>query len=157
MRYIDTIELYQIAEREGIAIETWDFSPPLEAIYFREPGIPPTIGLSNQLLANSTYYRCVLAEELGHYFTTSGLHISSKNMNYRERLHVGKVEYKAMKWAAEFLIPLKYLKRAIVWECNFTHYHLAEYFDVTKEMIKFRLELPDVGELVKHTKAQKYG
>jgi Zn-dependent peptidase ImmA (M78 family) len=157
MRSVDTLELYKIAENEGIIIENWDFTPPLEAIYWFESGIPPIIGVSNHLLTNSTYYRCVLAEELGHYFTTSGTRITNKNMNYRERLHISKVEYKAMKWAAEFLIPIKLLKRAIIWDCNWTHYHLAEYFDVTIDMLKFRLSLPDVGRLIEYTKFKRYG
>ncbi|UAT31923.1 ImmA/IrrE family metallo-endopeptidase [Bacillus badius] len=157
MRSIETSQLLKVALDEGIVIEYWDFPPPLEAVYLFEPGLPPNIGLSKRILETPAYFRCVLAEELGHHFTTVGPCISRQTMSYHERLNVSKVEYKAMKWAAEFLIPFKDIKRAVLWECYWTQYHLAEYFDVTLEMIKFRLGLPDVIELVKYTKAAKYG
>ncbi len=78
-------------------------------------------------------------------------------MNYHERLSVGKVEYKAMRWATETLIPIEYLRIAILQEKHWTNWVLAEYFDVTIEMIDFRLQLPDAEELVIYTKYRRYG
>lgn len=45
----------------------------------------------------------ILAEELGHYFTSTGENILP--VNYFDRLKIGKCENKALKWACDFLIP----------------------------------------------------
>ena len=157
MRPIETSYLYEIASKEGILIERWDFPQPLDAIYLTQPGIPPTIGIANRIPSNSSQFRCILAEELGHHFTTAGKHITQKHMSYNRRLEVSKVEYKAMKWAAETLIPYHNLRRAIIWESHWTNYNIAEYFDVTIEMIEFRMQLNDAQELIEYTRLIKYG
>lgn len=133
------------------------FPKPLDAVYFFEPGLPPIIGIANRIRYDSPLFRCILAEELGHHFTTVGNNIANSRMNYHERLSVGKVEYKAMKWATETLIPIEYLRIAILQEKHWTNWVLAEYFDVTIEMIDFRLQLPDAEELVIYTKYRRYG
>ncbi len=72
-------ELLSLAEQAGIKIEWWDFSPPLEAIYWHKPGLPPIIGLSNSLKQCSpAYLRCILAEEIGHHFTAAGNTLTRK-------------------------------------------------------------------------------
>ncbi|WP_052125301.1 ImmA/IrrE family metallo-endopeptidase [Lysinibacillus boronitolerans] len=157
MPIVDTYKLCDIALGEGIVIEHWDFPKPLDAVYFFEPGLPPTIGIANRIRYDSPLYRCILAEELGHHFTTVGNNIANSRMNYHERLSVGKVEYKAMRWATETLIPIEYLRIAILQEKHWTNWVLAEYFDVTIEMIDFRLQLPDAEELVIYTKYRRYG
>lgn len=137
------MELFQLAEREGIIIEWWDFKPPLEAVYWALPDMK-VIGLANTLMyAPRAYFRCVLAEELGHHFTSVGCRIPQKHLRYRDRLEVSRTEYRALKWAAQWLLPLdklmRALKQGIVEVCE-----LAEHFDVTEDMVKFRLSLPDI-------------
>lgn len=147
MYCVDTLELYKVAESEGIVIEEWSFSPPLEAIYWKGPELPPTIGLSTQVLSEEKYHRSVLAEELGHYFTTAGTHLSYKHMNYRERLAVSKIEHKAVRWAAEFLMPINLLMRLVDKEGCCHGHNLSEHFNVSVELACFRINLPDVIEL----------
>lgn len=66
------MDLWTLAKQEGIKIEWWNFEPPLEAIYWHKPGLPPIIGLSKTLKqCSSAYFRCVLAEEIGHHFTAT--------------------------------------------------------------------------------------
>lgn len=136
-------EMLKIAYREGIIIEYWDFTPPLEGIYVCIPNMPPIIGISNKLFECSPQFRCVLAEELGHHFTTVGNNLPKQFYHYRDRLTVSKAEYRALRWAAEYLIPVDKLNLALrngitcVWE-------LTEYFNVTSEMMEFRLGLPDL-------------
>jgi len=141
------MELFQLAERERIFIEWWDFEQPLEAIYWAVPGMPPVIGLANSLNhAPRAYFRCVLAEELGHHFTTMGYRIPRTYFHYRDRMEVSRAEHLALKWAAKWLMPLDELVRAFrkgileAWE-------LADYFDVTYDMARFRLSLPDLMEV----------
>ncbi len=64
--------LLKFADEQGIIVEYWDFEPPLEAVYWSAPGVPPVIGLSRALFSNRAHFRCVLAEELGHHFTSVG-------------------------------------------------------------------------------------
>lgn len=137
--------LLKLADAYGIKVEHWDFQPPLEAVYWSSPGLPPVIGLSTSLFESRPYFRCVLAEELGHHFTTAGAAVPKTFYRYRDRLGVSRAEYRAMRWAARWLIPVdklgKALKQGIVetWE-------LAECFDVTEDMVRFRMRLPDMLE-----------
>jgi hypothetical protein len=139
------LELIRFAEECGIIVEFWDFKPPLEAVYRVMPGFPPVIGLSNSLLdrRGRAYFRCVFAEELGHHFTTAGNAIPVTYFHYADRLAVSKAEYLAQKWAALFLMPLDDVVYAVrhgireVWD-------FAEYFDVTEDMVRFRMKLPDM-------------
>ncbi|MDK2816207.1 MAG: hypothetical protein PWR22_836 [Moorella sp. (in: firmicutes)] len=140
------INLLKIAEREGIVIDYWDFKPPLQAVYWTEPGIPPIIGLSWTLLNNRPLFRCILAEELGHHFTTVGDAIPKTYYNYSDRLMVSRAEYRALKWAALYLMPLNKLVQAFK-EGIVERWELAEYFDVTEQMVDFRLKLPDLAAI----------
>lgn len=133
-------ELLRIAYDEGIRVDYWDFEPPLEGIYIAIPDLPPVIGISNRLFECSPRFRCVLAEELGHHFTTAGDALPKKFFHYRNRLSVSRAEYRAQKWAAEYLIPKKQLHKALR-AGNDTLWDLAALFDVTEEMVEFRLRL----------------
>lgn len=138
------MDLFSLAEDEGIIIEWWDFKPPLEAIYWAANDMPPIIGLANSLMyAPKAYFRCVFAEELGHHFTSVGYRISRTHLRYRDRIEISRTEYRALRWAAQWLMPLdklvQTLKQGIVRVCE-----LADYFDVTEDMVIFRLSLPDI-------------
>ncbi|KUK51875.1 MAG: hypothetical protein XD78_2337, partial [Desulfotomaculum sp. 46_296] len=52
--------LLKMADDYGIKVEYWDFRPPLEAVYWSFPGIPPVIGLANSLFESRPHFRCVL-------------------------------------------------------------------------------------------------
>lgn len=136
--------LFNLAEKEGIDIEWWDFSPPLEAVYWALPGLPPIIGLSSWLEQGSTaHFRCVLAEELGHHYTTTINAIPQTFFHYRDRLEVSRAEYRALRWAALHLMPRDDILRAIK-SGLVERWQLAEYFNVTEEMVDFRLKLSDM-------------
>ena len=77
--------------------------------------------------------RCVLAEELGHQFTSTGNIIDLKSVcNWKQEL-------KARKWSYERLVPLKTLISASYDGCT-NLYELAEYLDVTEEFLKDTLQ-----------------
>jgi len=138
------MEMYMIAERENIEIEWQEFIPPVRGLYWAPQGIPPVIWLDKSLEYNHRLLRCVMAEELGHHFTTAGDCLCRTYFNYRDRLAVSRAEYRALRWAAEYLIPKKRLHKALR-AGNDTLWGLAEIFDVTEEMMRFRLE-GHVGE-----------
>jgi len=132
------LHLVMYAETCGIRIEYWDFAPPLEALYWSTPEIHPVIGLSRDLFSSRAHFRTVLAEELGHHFTSSCDGLPATFYHYQDRIRVSQEEYRALKWAAKFLIPKNKLRNAVekgfreIWE-------LAEYFEVDEGLVKFRL------------------
>ena len=98
-------ELIKYAEANGICVEYWNFAPPLEAVYWALPEMPPMIGLSRSLFSNRAHFRTVLAEELGHHFTSARDGLPKTFFHYRDRLEVSREERRALRWAAEFLVP----------------------------------------------------
>lgn len=72
--------------------------------------------------------KCVLAEELGHYHTTTGDILDQQDLNNR------KQERRARIWAYDKLISLFGIVRAHNAGCR-TSYEMAEYLDVTEEFL----------------------
>lgn len=83
---------------------------------------------------------CILAEELGHYYTSYGNILDQSNINNR------KQEKVAHKWAVNKLLNIDMLIEACKQGCE-TLYDIAEYFNVTE---KFLLEAIEIFK-------QKYG
>lgn len=129
--------LLALAKKHNITLKFWSFKPPIEAVYFSYPGKNPVIGLDYRLLLDRKHFRCVLAEELGHFFTSSQesiivyCHDPNRIRTYRE-------EYQAMVWAVNYLIPDHELELALnlmpPWE-------LKDFFQVDPEFLAFKLKL----------------
>lgn len=136
------LDMFALADSEGITVDFIDFAPPINGLYYADTGLPPAIGIASRIENNQALLRCVLAEELGHHFTSVGNHLPKECYNNSDRLRVSKIEYKAMKWAAQYLIPLDKLYSCFH-EGIVTIWELAEYFTVTEDMVRFRLRLPD--------------
>jgi len=139
------LDLLELAHTEGIIVDTWNFDPPIEAMYLSLGG-KNFIALARSLLPNKRHLRCVFAEELGHHFMTAGDLRPKRFFRYSDRLGISREEYRARKWAAQYLMPINELEKAIrdgiceVWE-------LADHFFVTEEMVHFRLHLSDITPL----------
>ena len=133
-------QLLGIAESENIVVEYKRFTSAINGMYLHMPDCQPVIYLSLRLHSNYRLHRCVLAEELGHHFTSSGERVPKKYHSTQDRLSIDKCEYKALRWAANHLVPEHDLLDVIasglceIWE-------LAEEFDVTEEMMRFRMRL----------------
>lgn len=93
----------------------------------------------NENILTDTEKCCVLAEELGHYCTTSGNILSCICDTYNQ-------ESRARNWAYEKLVPLTSLIEGHQNGCK-NRYELAEYLNVTEEFLDSALS---------HY-AQKYG
>lgn len=78
---------------------------------------------------NTTEKSCVLAEELGHYYTTVG---NILDMNVPENR---KQERQARLWGYNRVIGLLGLIRAYEHGCK-DKYEIAEYLDVTEEYLE---------------------
>lgn len=82
---------------------------------------------------NTTEKACVLAEELGHYYTSVGNIIDMDSCSNR------KQERQARLWAYNKQIGLKGLVRAYEHGCTASH-EIAEYLDVTEEALQECIE-----------------
>jgi len=133
-------ELIKYAEASGICVECWDFAPPLEAVYWALPEMPPMIGLSWSLFSSRAHFRTVLAEELGHHCTSARDGLPKTFFHYRDRLEVGREEYRALKWAADFLVPEDKLQDAFKKGLKEIR-ELAEYFETDEELVRIKLRL----------------
>lgn len=76
---------------------------------------------------------CVLAEELGHYYTTSGDISDQTNINNQ------KQELRARTWAYNKQIGLLGIVKSYEHGCRNKH-EMAEYLDVTEEFLNEALE-----------------
>ena len=77
--------------------------------------------------------RCILAEELGHYYTTTGNILDQSSLENR------KQEYKARKWSYNKLVGTENIIKA--YEANCTNkYEIAEFLNVTVEFLEESIE-----------------
>ena len=132
-------KLYEVAEKEGLTIE--EFAPLPEGfygLYYNEENHFPVASLSREIYGQTILERSVLAEEIGHYLTTSDHCLPKFFKNYTHRLSVSRQEYKAARRGGQLLISSIALLGAIttgleeVWE-------LAEHFGVTEDLMGIRL------------------
>lgn len=76
---------------------------------------------------------CILAEELGHYYTTSGNILDLSNTSNR------KQELRARAWAYDRLVGLSGIIFCFEAGCR-NLYEMAEYLEVTEEFLKETIE-----------------
>jgi len=138
--------MLQLAKVEAIVVELFSFIPPIRGIYYAEENMPPIIGLDKSLIHDTPLLRCILAEELGHHFTTAGCYIPRQFYNYSDCLTISKIEFKAMRWAVNYLMPEDDLLDVIS-SGLYESWELAEHFNVTEEFAKFRLKLFGAKEI----------
>ncbi|HHT49022.1 MAG TPA: ImmA/IrrE family metallo-endopeptidase [Firmicutes bacterium] len=129
--------LIALAKKNKIILMLWDFKPPIEAVFYSYPGKNPVIGLDYRIVNDQSHFRCVLAEELGHFFTTPRESIIT-HYHCRSRIRTYREEYQAMVWAVNYLIPDHELELALnhmpAWE-------LIDFFRVDPEFLAFKLKL----------------
>lgn len=116
-------QLEEQACKDGIDIIERRFnSERIKGLYCND-----SIALSDKL-ETSTEKACVLAEELGHHYTTSG------NIIDMQDIRNIKQERKARVWAYDKLIGLTGLIRAFE-RCCQSRYEVADFLGVTEEFL----------------------
>lgn len=90
------------------------------------------IGIS-KAISTSTEKACILAEELGHHYTTVGNILGQSSVSNR------KQELRARMWAYNKLIGLLGIVKSYEHGCR-SLYDMAEYLEVTEEFLKDALE-----------------
>ena len=87
----------------------------------------------NTSIESSTEKACVLAEELGHHYTTAG------NILDQSKTENRKQERRARLWAYRRAFDLIDLVSAYKYGCR-NRYELAEYLEVTEEFLQEALD-----------------
>jgi Zn-dependent peptidase ImmA (M78 family) len=99
----------------------------------------PQIVMNHNLCEWDPDFRSVLAEELGHHFTSVHETHPQTGMTYYDRVQHDRIESKAMRWASDFLIPTEQLLCTIE-DCSVSCIQeLADSFQVTVEFINHKL------------------
>ena len=132
--------IFNLIKSENILLEEDKSLNINQGIYINIPLLPaPIIAISPSLaLNNHKKYKSLLSEELGHHFTT-GKNLIKKSENYYEKVSNSKQEYKARRWAADYLISNNDFIDALN-NCISNIYNMSEYFDVTEELIKYKIK-----------------
>lgn len=101
---MDKLEkLENLCDSEGIILEYATLNHGILGLYYKEKGTPDIITINKSILNDKMKHIEVLAEELGHYFTTCG-DFTGSLLHYRDRLSLNKCEIKALKWACNYII-----------------------------------------------------
>lgn len=116
--------LVQEAHNEKVDIINYQFnSDKIKGLYCNG-----TIAL-NKNIQTETERSCVLAEELGHYYTTVG------NILDQSKVENRKQEQKARAWAYDKLVNLQGIIK--VYESGYHSLHeAAEYLEVTEDFLR---------------------
>lgn len=131
-------DIYNLIKQENIIFEEVNFKQSnIEGIYFKVPGLSPTIGIHKNIVSDTKKYISILAEELGHHFTSID-DLSAECITYTQKLNKSRQERRARIWAANYLISDEEINRAILQNiCSI--YALSIHFNVTEEIIKYKL------------------
>lgn len=139
---VKTKEILKIVEEEdGLALGYDDFHGVHPGIFIRGEELD-VIGI--QLGLTHTEERCILAEELGHYFTLP------PGMDLRESHRYGilqkRVFYEtiAREYAANLLIPQDQWEKALE-KKDLTIEEIMTTFDVTEDIACYRLDMHFLG------------
>ena len=119
--------LLQEAEDNSIEVIEFTFESDCKAMI-----VDNIIAMSDKLITDKEK-KCILAEEIGHYHTSSGNILNLNKISNR------KQELKARKYAFEKLITLKDIIKASYKGCT-NLFELAEYLDVTEQFLKDTLQ-----------------
>ena len=102
---MNLIKLYDLAEKENINVYDCPVAD-IEGIFLNYKNIK-VIGLNYKKIKTQSKEKCILAEELAHYYCDATYKIDS------DFQLISKQEYRAKKWSYYTLIPYEKLKSAI--------------------------------------------
>lgn len=130
--------VFNIINTQNIIIEETNFkNSKAKGLYLKLNDFPPIIALDKSILSYRSLFLSILAEELGHHFTTQGDLLKDSN-SYSDKLIKNKKENLAKKWASNFLISDEEFVQALN-SCISNHFDLCDYFDVTEEILNYKI------------------
>jgi len=135
--------LWDIVNKENIKVRYKDFSQlpeNIHGLYLYDHKLGPIIVLDKQLLHTHRLHKCVLAEEIGHFYTAARTNLLSVHTSANLQTMEAQDERKAAQWATDYLIPDGELFKAL--EAGYCScFELAEHFDVTEWFMYRKLGL----------------
>lgn len=138
------LDLLHLCEREGIFVfwRSLDEDGKLLGMYFRSPRRNrPIIALNESLTCRVKLARCVLAEEIGHYWCSPMVdHVNAGESAGLEMQALWRDEYRALRMAANLLIPTEALAEAVR-RGIFSLHELSEHFQVEEWMVWHKLRV----------------
>ncbi len=130
---MDKLEaLENLCHKEGIILEYATLESGILGFYFKDEGMPHIIALNKTILSDKMKHIEVLAEELGHYYTTCG-NFTTPLLHYRDRIELNRCEIKAIRWACNYLISDEDVLRLYSQTDNF--YEMSEILGVPYELL----------------------
>ncbi len=117
-------QLLKEAEEEGLEVISWSLQGKTKGLYC------DGFIVLNKNIPTTSERACILAEELGHYYTSYGDIIDTSITANR------KQEIKARRWAAKRLVPLKNIIHAYNAGCRNMH-EVAEYIGITEAFLQY--------------------
>lgn len=136
-------KLWDIIDKENIAVTYRNLSKTPEhvhGIYLYEDRVGPLIVLDIYLHHSHRLHKCVLAEEIGHFYTAPRTNLLTVHTSANLQTMESQDERKAAQWATDYLIPDSELVKALELG-NRSCFDLAEYFDVTEWFMYRKLGL----------------
>lgn len=119
--------LYSLTEKEKIKVYNWHIED-VDGAYINIDKIN-AIALNYDNIGTYIEEKCVLSEELGHYYYDATYSLYCQDLQV-----ISKQERKAKKWAYNVLVPYEDLRRAVL-SGKTSILPLAEYFDVTTQFM----------------------
>lgn len=104
---MDLDRLYDLAEAENIKIYDYYIDHNIDGMFLNYDKLN-AIALNYKNFENSQEEKCVLSEELGHYYMDATYKFNS------DKQFIDKQEYRAKKYSYNMLIPFENLKLAIL-------------------------------------------
>ena len=132
-----TEEMYKLINQENIILAELEL-PNNKLGLYRKDNHGDFIFYKSEIKSNHIFFRCVIAEELGHYFTLNSSFVTKAPRTYQNWISESKEEEKALRWATNYLIDTTKLL-AEFHESNFSVYELSEIFNVTPEFVFMKL------------------
>lgn len=132
--------LLRICEDEGIDLFYRPLIPEygIFGMYFRDGEGRPVIVLDKGLPSRPRMERCIMAEEVGHHMTTPTSSFLIAHFSYSLTVAISRDEARALRWAANYLIPTDGLAAAAGQGITGVD-ELADHFYVTPWMVYRKL------------------
>ena len=123
-------ELLDYSEEHQISVdEKVHFKGKLSGLFFYDDETDTNNIALSDCLTTSAEKSCILAEELGHYNTSSGIMMDLNDEDSR------KQERRARMWAYNYMVGIHRLLEAYLAGCS-SRYDIAEYLDVTEPFLQ---------------------
>lgn len=133
-------DIYALLSDCNIILEYQVLPDHILGIYHGDSNVDLII-INQYITSKEMKHKIILAEELGHYFTTIGNNTPKKYYKYSDKLKIDKCEEAAMRWSLNFLVPtgelIEYLK-----DHNYIDLEMCcDYFEVPRDFMIRKFEV----------------